>query len=507
MDAVFDQDMLVMNPPNSSQVIGNHDEKNLDRLAHQREIVISILEYLELKDIGMNCRLVCKEWNLMINDTQPLWRSICINELKWPIHISNDELLFQMDMEAKINAGEIDALSSPLPQTTKENINKSNGRRAISICGKSFAWRDFCYMLHLPASLYFFSNSTTNKHDCAELYYDITGENYTYFDAEFPDNKFNVIEDGKLIDCLKTELAILKKQKVLTHIQCDRLYERFIPILNKLRPEPLIDQESQTQLLINKELVLGKNKYCFHFNKVNYAKMEEVIRESYKTTNSYFGLYLLNDDTHSFEEVTGQLKAAFKNNIDFEFCHSIMIRAHCMDESILFESTNLDLCLETVKTLAAIDLHVLLTVCDFDALQTIRRRFATNSENLEFYVEFKPEKLAVNFEKALANSTEEDTFVVSLHRSNHQVAHILTALQNALPQLEPEDCIGIYFTVMAYGNCYVAAGSFERCKEVASNLNQFSLNVTIRTEKQAKEDSERLELEANTEDDQMEDDE
>lgn len=349
-------------------------------LSHQEGLLVSIFEYLDLETIGLSISLVCKHWNSVVKNTQTLWRSICVNELQWPLHVSTDELLFQAQLQEKIESGEMDALSSPLPSSTKDKVAKSNGRRAITICGKSFAWKDFCYLLKLPATLYFFANSNTSKKELNEYYEELTNNSASErpIDAEHPDMKYIVWRDVPLIDCIHTELKVLQKQKVLTQISCDKLYDLLIPIIDKLMPEPLVPYENNYVARF-RELVLGKNKFSFLFTKSNFQTLSKQVREHVTNHNySSFGVYLLNDDHHDMGVVTKQLRLAFKNNLDFEYSDSLMFKAHLNDECLLFESSNLDICMETVKVLTEIDLHVILALSEFDALQTIRRRFAVN---------------------------------------------------------------------------------------------------------------------------------
>ncbi|KAG2382402.1 hypothetical protein C9374_005604 [Naegleria lovaniensis] len=501
-DPVSDMMMMMVDANHENEKINDNFQSVPSRissseyssLSHQDGLLVSIFEYLDLATIGLNISLICKHWNSVVKNTQMLWRSICVNELGWPLHVSTDELLFQAQIQEKIDRGEMDALSSPLPSSTKEKAAKSNGKRAISICGKSFAWKDFCYLLKLPATLYFFANSNTSKKELNEYYEEITNIDASDrpVDTEHPDMKYIVYRDVPLIDCIHTELTVLQKQKVLTQISCDKLYDLFIPILEKLKPEPLLPYANNYAPRF-RELVLGKNKFSFLFTKSNFEDMSTQVREHANTHKySLFGIYLLNDDHHDMGVVTTQLRLAFKNNIDFEYSDSLMLKAHLNDECLLFETPNLDLCMETIKTLTAVDLHIILAFSEFDALQTIRRRFAVNSETLEFYHEFMPEKMTLNFEKALKKSTgeKEEKFVVALYRSHVSPQSLIVSLRSVFPQFSEMDCIGIYFTLNTYGMCYVASGTFEQCKTVAERLNNLFLNVMVKTEQEAMEESE-----------------
>ncbi|EFC41779.1 hypothetical protein NAEGRDRAFT_50833 [Naegleria gruberi] len=452
-------------------------------LSHQTELMISIFEYLPLNNIALSCALTCKAWNSMIRETQTLWRSVCLNELGWPVSLSTDDVLFQEELKAKIEKGEMDALSSPLPSNSKDDLTKSNGKRAISICGKSFMWKDLCFMLNQPATLYMFSNTLASKRDCTELYNEIMNESYTILDDTFPDDKFIVLKNAKLIDCICTELLILQKQKVLTQIMSDKLYDIFIPVLEKMRKEPL--STDSIQLLRYRQIVLGKNKFSFLFTKKNFEDMQQVVQENIKGKYSLFGVYLLNDDGHNFQEVTDQVKRAFNNDIDFDYCDSLVYKAHFNDETLLFETRDFDVAMEAVKTLSAIDLHCILTLPEYDALQTIRRRFAINSEMLEFYNEFAPENAKSNFDKILKNSSKDEKFVVVLYRSMHSPGGMANILRSVFPSLSEQDCLGIYFTVATFGYCFIASGTFDQCKAIAEKLTKLFLNVMLKTEKQA----------------------
>ncbi|KAL9647157.1 hypothetical protein ABK040_004873 [Willaertia magna] len=496
----------------------SNQQSPLSTLSHQSDILLTIFNYLPLEELLTSFSLTCKDWNHLINETSLLWRNICINELGWPININTDEYLFQLDVQSKIESGQLDLLSSPLPTSNLNNIfTKSNIERAITLCNEVISWKEFCKILHFPANLNYFSNSTADATFCEGFYEKITKRRYVpHSSASLTVNNNNEEEEeddlegylykvfkGKLIDCLHLERAILDTQLVLTEIKCDKLYLKFIKNLEKIQSKflPSLEIEDKTRY---HEKMLIKNKFSFKFTKDNFEIMEEYLIKNIKNNYSLFSVYLLNDASHSVTEVVSQLKLAFNNNISFEFSDKIMYKAHANDEAILLESNNLERILEIIKILTAIDLHCLLTISEMDALQMIRKRYAINLDLLDLYYEFKPEQMEINFDKVLETCDKKEDFVVELFSGNHTPQVFVQSLMSIFPSLQVEDCIGMLYTIYSYGSVYVAKGSFDLCKEVAIKLTKASFNVVIKSDKQAMRESEENDNDAQEEDEDLE---
>jgi ATP-dependent Clp protease adaptor protein ClpS len=215
--------------------------------------------------------------------------------------------------------------------------------------------------------------------------------------------------------------------------------------------------------------VVVENLESMHDQVLKYVESE------YKMTKMPEGkmaVLVLNDDTHSFDQVIYQIRVA--SGVDFQKAEMLTWKAHLSGEATIIESTNWNEIEKTIKILSDINLKSKIRWLSTDALNVIESDFKKNRTLVH--------EISANSPQAsITSSTQQpEQYAVLLFRGDYDSNQLAEDLSRILG-VDPYRAVHLEIQVEICGAAVLLKGTQEEARECYDQFNGKLYNVVLKS--------------------------
>ena len=476
---------------------------HIDALRHFAlidELVHNALQYLPMPDL-LNACLVSPSWNLMIHSSHLIWM-IQSRAIGWPINLSS-----HLDQHHLAKPPSFYFSVSPPFSSLQQQEQESQLCALPQYSYNHLSWRQFYQILNNKCHLFIYINSYLTLPSCLSLLSRVTGMDTALLKREIGGSskgKIFVLHSESLINCLKMQRRLQQEMnhRILTSIETVGQYDNEGNENNEGRngDNGLLKTLAQNELSVTLSNCIYEDFWCnwvvdtddqnqvSRDELVNRKKDQFLERTRQFTTgvnclNHRFAVAVMNDEVHSFDQVTTALRQS--TGMNYERADMITWRAHSSGSCICFESSDLDQCLNVIEILRQARLDCQLRAIELDSMNKMEETYHREAQSLE---EYKKKSETPSKESTATSEDESDQklYCVLLGRDERHSAAMMMNTFRSL-SMSPTEALESLFRLTTSMFFPIVEGSKTEAERAYDFLNSQLYNVTLIS----KEDYER----------------